>query len=315
MEGYTEVFAWGLDNYGQLGLGGKARGKTYTVPRFCSYNVIIRDISCGEEHSAFISQQGHVYSMGSNTDGKLGIADRSLRQSSSPCLVEDLASYRIAGISCGFAHTVAITEQGLAFSWGQGEHGALGISTLESQWAPVQMEISEIIRVKQASCGSRHTSIIAEKDYRRILMTCGSGEAGQLGTGKREKELIPVTIQSGEDVKQVSSGVYHTMYVTVNGRVYVMGGNSFGQLGTGDKKSYSRPERISYLDGVYIDKVSAGQHSAAISDKGHLYVWGTGAFGEYLIPQRFNSGIGPIKDVSVGGSFGVALDSAFNTYI
>ncbi|CAG9330534.1 unnamed protein product [Blepharisma stoltei] len=315
MEGYTEVFAWGLDNYGQLGLGGKVRGKTYTIPRFCSYNVVIRDISCGEDHSAFISLHGHVYSMGSNADGRLGIGDKSIKMSSSPCLVEGLTHIKAASISCGWGHTVAVTEQGTAYSWGLGEFGALGISTLESQWSPTEMEISEIIRIKQVSCGSRHTSIIGEKDFRRILLTCGSGEAGQLGTGKREKELIPVTIQTGEDVKQVSSGVYHTVYVTVNGRVFAMGGNSFGQLGMGDKKSYSRPERVSYLDGVFIEKVSCGQHSAAISDKGHLYVWGTGAFGEFLVPQRFNSGIGPMKDVSIGGCFGVALDSSFNTYI
>ena len=90
MEGYTEVFAWGGDHFGQLGLGNKHAGKTYSSPRFCSFNILIKEIACGEEHSAFISSSGHVYSMGSNSDGRLGLGDRSLRQSSSPCLVEGL---------------------------------------------------------------------------------------------------------------------------------------------------------------------------------------------------------------------------------
>lgn len=113
----------------------------------------------------------------------------------------------------------------------------------------------------------------------------------------------------------MASGVYHTLIITVNGAVYAMGGNSFGQLGTGDKKSYNRPEKIHHFNGIYVEKVSAGQHSAAISDKGHLYIWGTGSFGEYLLPTRFNSGIGPIKDVSIGGSFGAALDSSSTLYV
>ena len=43
MEGYTEVFAWGGDHFGQLGLGGKTTGKTYSSPRFCSFNILIKE--------------------------------------------------------------------------------------------------------------------------------------------------------------------------------------------------------------------------------------------------------------------------------
>lgn len=133
MEGYTEIFAWGADHFGQLGLGGKLSGKTYTVPRFCSFNVIIRDVSCGEEHSAFISASGHVYCMGSNSEGRLGIGDKSVRLTSSPCLVERLGSYKAISLSCGWGHTVVVTEQGSAFSWGVGEFGALGTGNTETQ--------------------------------------------------------------------------------------------------------------------------------------------------------------------------------------
>ena len=34
-------------------------------------------MSCGEEHTAFISKNGgHVYTMGSNSEGKLGVGDK-----------------------------------------------------------------------------------------------------------------------------------------------------------------------------------------------------------------------------------------------
>ena len=63
---YTEVFSWGSDSQGQLGLGEnrgvavetgviKNAGTNICVPRFCSYNISIREVSCGEEHAGFIT--------------------------------------------------------------------------------------------------------------------------------------------------------------------------------------------------------------------------------------------------------------------
>ena len=53
-EFYTEVFSWGNDEAGQLGLGATENQEQelmvkngFPVPRFCSYNVTIRMISCG----------------------------------------------------------------------------------------------------------------------------------------------------------------------------------------------------------------------------------------------------------------------------
>jgi X-linked retinitis pigmentosa GTPase regulator len=86
--GYTEIFAWGGDHFGQLGLAGKDTGKSYCIPRFCSFNVLIKQISCGEEHSGFITTEGIVYTIGNNADGRLGVGDKTIKYSSSPCLVE-----------------------------------------------------------------------------------------------------------------------------------------------------------------------------------------------------------------------------------
>jgi Regulator of chromosome condensation (RCC1) repeat len=46
--------------------------------------------------------------MGSNIDGRLGISSRSVKSSSSPCLVEGLSHFRGIKVSCGSSHTAAI---------------------------------------------------------------------------------------------------------------------------------------------------------------------------------------------------------------
>lgn len=53
----TEVYSWGTDKHGQLGLGEKfSHGKqVYPVPKCCSYNIAISKIGCGDDHSIFIT--------------------------------------------------------------------------------------------------------------------------------------------------------------------------------------------------------------------------------------------------------------------
>jgi len=86
-------------------------GKNYPIPRFCSFNVIIHSISCGDEHSAFIASNGYIYTMGSNADGRLGISSRNVKFSSSPCLVEVLSRYKAVKVSCGWGHTAAVVGE------------------------------------------------------------------------------------------------------------------------------------------------------------------------------------------------------------
>ena len=72
---FTEVYVWGSDSQGQLGMGTDQPHKTHVVPRLCSFNILLKQVSCGENHAALLSASGHVYTMGSNYMGKLGIAN------------------------------------------------------------------------------------------------------------------------------------------------------------------------------------------------------------------------------------------------
>jgi alpha-tubulin suppressor-like RCC1 family protein len=49
----------------------------YKTPKSCSFNVLIKDISCGANHSAMLTTSGHLYMMGSNKFGQLGIGTNS----------------------------------------------------------------------------------------------------------------------------------------------------------------------------------------------------------------------------------------------
>jgi X-linked retinitis pigmentosa GTPase regulator len=57
---------------------------------------------------------------------------------------------------------------------------------------------------------------------------------------------------------------------------------------------------------VIVRKIDAGHHSACISERGNLYIWGTGVFGEFLTPKLVPGVL--VREVSVGGCFGAAVD-------
>ena len=314
-DAYTEIFAWGGDRYGQLGLGNEQIGKCYPIPRFCSFSVIIKVVSCGEEHSALITGQGEIFTVGSNNEGRLGLGDKNMAQSSTPCFVEALSQFNAIQISCGWGHTAAVMNNGELYTWGVGEYGALGIHNTESQWSPVKVTFGGHQQIiTEAKCGTRHTAIV---DSEGRLYMCGSGDAGQLGTGSREKELVPKIISSiPEKIVHTAGGIFHTLAISRTGKLYAMGGNNFGQLGTGNKRSSAFPTRVKDLDPYNIIKIAAGNHSAALTDRGEVFVWGTGVFGEYLSPIAFGKGVfnEPIQEISIGGSFGAAIDRRGTLY-
>ena len=301
--GYTEIFAWGKDHQGQLGLGSKDNSKCYSVPRFCSFNVFIKQISCGDEHSAFITNNGLIYTIGSNQDGKLGIDNYNIGHSSAPCLVEVPHPACATHISCGQGHTAVTFEDGALYSWGEGEFGALGTGDRIAAHRPVQVSLPPSVIAQNVSCGSRHTAIVT---LRGEVFTCGFGDAGQLGNGRLDTEFRFAPIQINEEVCQVACGVYHTGMLTRSGSVYMTGGNTFGQLGIGSTQGVSVPTLVRIPQ--RISKIAAGSHSAAISDSGELYLWGTGVFGEFLTPQKMTSLSTPLAGVDVGGTFGSAID-------
>ena len=113
------------DYYGQLGVGSDK--VIHNLPKVCSFNIVVTDVSCGEEHTVFVQGDGgYVYAMGSNSEGRLGTGVSDMRSCNVPTLVDGLVNIR--KVSCGSAHTLALSEDGQAYAWGQAFYGALGIS-------------------------------------------------------------------------------------------------------------------------------------------------------------------------------------------
>lgn len=184
-------------------------------------------------------------------------------------------------VSCGQEHTVALSEQGNVYSWGLNTQGALGVgSQVTASDAPIQLP--EPQNVVQVSCGSHQTFMLSEDGSVRA---CGNNHAGQLGIKKSNSSNIfhkPSKVALDMQVVQVAAGESHSLFLTLGGQVYSVGSNSSMQLAKRrDSVPYiHQPIKIEGLpDGI--NQICCSTYSAAISQAGDLFIWGSGAIGDY----------------------------------
>lgn len=158
-----------------------------------------------------------------------------------------------------------------------------------------------------------------------VLAACGCGHDGRLGFGDplhpqavlsaSRVTLLPFFLEalpsSGDSIKSVHSGAYHTLVLTENGVLYGWGLHENGQLGLGKlsregaQPCQHSPVRISFFDDLFrralqngeintsrkefiLDVQCGASHSMVLTQLG-LYVCGQNTFGQL--------GLGSEKDV------------------
>lgn len=110
-----------------------------------------------------------------------------------------------------------------------------------------------------------------------LVLVLGQGDVGQLGLGEDIMERKkPALVTFPEQMIQVVAGGMHTVCLSDSGKVYTFGCNDEGALGRelSEGGSESVPGKVELQEKVV--QVSAGDsHSAALTEEGSVYVWGT----------------------------------------
>ena len=173
-----DVYAWGLESSGQLGVPNRPKAPTPTkVEALCGIGV--RALSCGLYHTLALTEEGDVYSFGFggsflNGVGGLGSGDRA--QIDTPTMIAD---FKATAVSAGGYHSVALDADGAAYSWGRGEWGRLGHNDSTDCYEPTVIDSPEIEGgVTTILAGDVHTGALT-RDGR--VCTWGRNENWQLG--------------------------------------------------------------------------------------------------------------------------------------
>ena len=136
-------------------------------------------IAAGGDHAAAVTNKGYLYQWG------LKCADPQLTQfnASPKCL--NIINVTIRSISCGTHHSVLLGDGtflhlGIAYAWGRGSHGHLGMGHRQSLSSPkcVDALCNKGVVVTQVSAGGKHSAFLTKNGE---VYTCGSNHCGQLG--------------------------------------------------------------------------------------------------------------------------------------
>ena len=264
----------------------KKKLKSYKLNKidFGEYTNKIIEISCGTVHNLALTYDGKIFSWGSSQGGQLGLSLNELESYpgfkknyyiQSPILIPftNNIDTNIIKISCGEAHSLALSSEGKVYCWGFCSNGQLGLGFCEDSFEPgeglknsmrYKPEIIEALfedTISDIKCGKTFSMFIDNKEE---LYACGVNDLYQLGIQesppkdhlfhKEEDTCYDFILPTKVDyflkmkVKKISCGEGHCLAVISDilsntETIWSWGNNKFGQLGQNIfiKKSLPRP--------------------------------------------------------------------------
>lgn len=218
-----EVFSFGRNDYGQLGLGDTLDRKLpglieVATPSLARQRIV--SLSCGQYHTVMVADSGTVYSFGKNDYGQLGL--ESPENQKIPIGLPASEMKKCIQACCGYYHTILMyrihaTKSNILCGFGRNDYGQLGLGH-NNQRVYGQQRIADLEGKSIASVATGCYHTIAASDN-GLLFVFGRNNHGQLGTGDTEERHSPFVLDTfvGKRISGIAGGFYHT--------VILIGGN------------------------------------------------------------------------------------------
>lgn len=288
----TTVQCWGLNNFGQLGVGqlnpppippGGTPPPSGGGPAFTSYPVKVpgltgvRQIAAARNHTCALTTQGLVYCWGLNNTGQLGIG--TTVNQSSPQLVTGLSAVKQIAVGGGdnAGHSCALLNTGQVRCWGYNAYNQVSAGSWsyygQNPNALVPVVVNNLPAAQYIALGGWHSCAILANS---VNSQCwGYGGEYQLGYGGNGTGG-PAQMQ-GYGFTQIALGNRHTCGIVAT-TIYCLGYNGYGQLGNGNtstQPNYVIPGKTSQLS------LGLANTTCVIgTDLKSAYCWGANAAGQ-----------------------------------
>jgi len=293
IQSMARVFAWGRNNFGQLG-DNTTVNRSLPVLVSTGLGTGVIAIAAGQTFSLVVQANCDALSWGANDSGQLGtVAGVPSEFVTAPFALASAEDYNFSGVAAGNAHSLAL-RPGTPFvqpfvydagarAWGSNAEGQLGDDSGQDHSSPQWVaETNQPPGIKAIATGINHSlALLADGK----VWAWGSNSAGQLGDGTKDDQPKPVPVHGpGGDgllthIVVIAAGSNHSLALRADGTVWAWGNNSSGQLGDDSVMDRMTPVQAKAMS--FITAVAAGAgHSLALRADGTVWAWGAGTRGQ-----------------------------------
>ncbi|KAF6206740.1 hypothetical protein GE061_017976 [Apolygus lucorum] len=270
------VFLFGSNSYGQCGRTLDEEDKTSPT---CTITQIknfagekVAGVSCGQDHTCFVTASGKVYSCGWGAEGQTGLGHSS--HSYEPCLVQGaIKGENIVKVTGKCDTVLALNEKGELFGWGSNEFRQIvDDKDLPQVESPIRMEHVNKICGKIVDIGAGSTFCLV-LNHEGDVYVWGHGILGGgpelertiiptllprtlFGTNEYTPKVVPLRVYCGLDHMAVMNSLNH---------VYSWGKNKHGCLGIGIARDQYFPYKLS-ISANAVHVTCAVDHSVVVTD-------------------------------------------------
>jgi alpha-tubulin suppressor-like RCC1 family protein len=257
------VWAWGVNDIGQLGDGTTANSLTpvqVKSPDGAGFLDGVRAVAAGIGYSLALKTDGTAWMWGGNGIGQLG--DGTMTDQPLPVQVKGPGGSGflsgVVSVSSRSGHTLALKDDGTVWAWGANTHGQLGDGTTTNRATPVQVAgpggsgfLTGVGSIATSSANA--FSVAARTDG--TAWAWGFNYSGQLGDGTLETRLTPIQVTSLgsgflSGVSSVAGGGEHTVALMRDGTIRAWGSNVLGEFGSRTTLAESPVQVIASIDGT-----------------------------------------------------------------
>jgi alpha-tubulin suppressor-like RCC1 family protein len=269
------VFSFGWNIAAQTGRG-ITTGSTNVATPILTNNLggkKVVKVAAGASHSFLLTDDGSVYTFGSNAAGKTGRNTEFFVTSiATPINAANLGGRKVTDIAAGYAHSLLLTDDGMVYSMGWNDSGRTGLSIDTGNTLvpiPIIRNNFRSRRITQIAAGGHHSLLLASDG---TVFAFGDSEFGQTGQGVTFPDTLiatridPSSLQ-GKPISQIAAGFYHSLLLARDGTVFSFGDNDFGKTGqgvAGFNTLVAFPIDPTNLSGLRAIHIAAGWHHSLV---------------------------------------------------
>ena len=225
-----EVYAWGRNNYRQLGQGDTTNclyAKKVKTEDGAGYIQNIIDVIANNSNTVYLDKNGGLYICGYSSNGIF------LEKTPSTKGVTYLGQKNAIKITGGYINVGLITTTGKAVAWGQNDYGTFGAGNTSTKETIVAYDVNDF----KIAC---YGSIVLKEDGKAYA--AGKNSYGQLGIGNttNTSTLTQISIDTNSKIKYIAPGGDTSAVMTSDGTVYETGYNYYGVLSNGTTTNSSK---------------------------------------------------------------------------